>query len=414
MTTLALIQARMSSSRLPGKVLADIAGEPMIVRVVDRVRQAETIDRVAVVTSDQPDDDALARLCADRGIPCFRGSLDDVLDRFYRATLAFEGETIVRITGDCPLIDPAVIDRVVRAFELGGCDYATNTLRYTYPDGLDVEVFDRAALARAHAEAVKPSEREHVTPYLRLSGRFRTRNVEHATDLSKRGDQWCVDTADDLDFVRAVYFRLAEVPGFGFEDVLALLEREPMLLAIQAAKISNEGYYRSLYQEATLGTRQGSPPGRLIRLEGAYAFDETGNSFVDYAQSLEPVVIDFGRVETMKWLGQRLQDGLNALAAEAGLGARIGSSGHPLCASLWFADQTGADDPQLAARFADEAARRGVIVQGRHHLGAGHDDPAIEATLVAYASVLKALAAWIAEGERGRSIERVATAGRAR
>ncbi|MCS6800882.1 MAG: NTP transferase domain-containing protein [Chloroflexota bacterium] len=405
MTTLALIQARLSSSRLPGKVLADIGGRPMILHVVERVRAAATVDRVVVVTSDRADDDPLAALLARCALPYFRGSLEDVLDRYYRAACHYGGETIVRITGDCPLIDPAVIDTVVRAHHASGADYTTNTLRYTYPDGLDVEVFSFAALERAHREARKPSEREHVTPYLRNPERFRVKNVEHAVDLSPRQLRWCVDSADDLTFVRAVYARLGGRPLFGLNEVLALLEREPHLLSLQATTVSNEGYYRSLYREAELSAGRFPLPRRLVRAEGPYVIDEQGVAYLDYNQSLGPAAIDFARAEELKWLGRRLNDGLRALAFEAGFGDRLTVSGHPLAAVLHFRAEDGAEDLLFAAQFSQAAARHGVIVRGRHFLTKWHDYQAIEATLAAYAGVLKWLAARHRASGRGRRRE---------
>jgi len=174
---IAIIQARMGSSRFPGKTLADLAGRPMLSRVVERVSQSRAIDKVVVATSIAVGDDPIAEFCAKEGVLCFRGSEDDVLDRFYRAAKEHGADVVVRITADCPLIDAAVIDRVVERFQSGDCDYASNVLHYTYPDGLDTEVFSMAALAEAWREAKKPSEREHVTPYLRW-GRRRVVNVE--------------------------------------------------------------------------------------------------------------------------------------------------------------------------------------------------------------------------------------------
>src|SRR5262249_37789783 len=144
----AIVQARMNSSRLPGKVLQEIAGQPMLWHVVQRTRQAQLLDRVVVATSDQSSDDPLAEFCARENIPCFRGSEQDVLDRYYQAARSIQADGIVRITSDCPLIDPDVIDKVIRAYEEEHYDYAANVLRYTYPNGLDVEVFSMTALTR--------------------------------------------------------------------------------------------------------------------------------------------------------------------------------------------------------------------------------------------------------------------------
>jgi len=331
MKTLAIIQARFNSTRLPGKVLALIAGEPMLAHVVRRVRRAATIDDVVVATSTGAADDAVAAFCAERGIACFRGSEQDVLDRFYQAASQRGAQTVVRITGDCPLMDPAVIDRVVSALRHDGYDYVTNTLRYTFPDGLDVEAFTSAALAEAWRDARKPTEREHVTPYLRIAARLRTRNIEHSIDLSSRNLRWTVDEPEDLEFVRAIYAELAPTPDFGLQDVLELLERRPQLLELQGGAVMNEGYYTSLYDEASAraapaltlvesdawfaraqrvipGAAQtfskghtqyvrGTAPLFLARGKGSRVWDVDGNEYVDFVQGLLPNILGYAHDE---------------------------------------------------------------------------------------------------------------------
>jgi spore coat polysaccharide biosynthesis protein SpsF (cytidylyltransferase family) len=248
MNVVAIIQARMGSSRCPGKVLADVCGKPMIARVIERVRAAKRVDAVVLATSTLAEDDAIERFCLSQKVACVRGSQDDVLDRYYQAAKAFPAKTYVRITGDCPLHDGSVIDFVIREFLLRGVDYANNTLRYTFPNGLDTEVFTQQALDQAWREATQPAEREHVTPYLRLSGKFRTTCVEGTEDLAGT-HRWSVDHPDDLDFVRAVYAHLGE-RDFTFRDVLELLERQPELNRIQKNRPLHEGWYKSLYQQA--------------------------------------------------------------------------------------------------------------------------------------------------------------------
>ena len=201
----AIVQARMGSTRLPGKVLADIAGRPMLWHVVKRVRRAITLQQVIVATSTATADDAVAAFCRAHEIECYRGSENDVLDRYYRAAQSFGAEIVVRVTGDCPLIDAEVIDDVIRVFLADQCDYASNTLRITYPDGLDTEVFSFAALEKAWRQARLASEREHVTPYLRDSERFRVASVEHRGEGDIGRLRWTVDEPCDLAFVRALY-----------------------------------------------------------------------------------------------------------------------------------------------------------------------------------------------------------------
>jgi spore coat polysaccharide biosynthesis protein SpsF len=246
---LAIIQARLTSTRLPGKVLSDICGEPMLMRQISRVRTATRIDQVVVATSNDATDDPIADFCRANAVEVYRGNLEDVLDRFRGAACAFSGDIVVRLTGDCPLADPIVIDRVIEAFEAAGYDYASNILRPTFPDGLDVEVMSRSTLERAWKDARLPSEREHVTPYVYKHPEvFRLLGVENPRDLSAL--RWTVDNAADLAFVRRVYASLLpRGPGFGMDDVLALLAEQPDLAAINAGIRRNEGYERSLARD---------------------------------------------------------------------------------------------------------------------------------------------------------------------
>ena len=199
----------------------------MLAHVVGRVQRAQRVDEVAVATTDVPDDDAVVSECEQLGVRVFRGSEFDVLSRFAGAAAAFGAGTIVRITSDCPLIDPEVIDEVVCA--LGSADFAANTLERTYPQGLDVEVVSREALDRTAREAVEPYDREHVFPYVyRHPERFEFVSVTCEDDWS--GLRWTVDEAADLEFVRAVHARLGDPSSW--RDVLALVEREPELAEI--------------------------------------------------------------------------------------------------------------------------------------------------------------------------------------
>ena len=162
---LAILQARMGSTRLPGKVLRPIMGKPMLLRMIERVRASQEVDHLVVATTVSPSDDVIEEFCRKHSIRCFRGSENDVLDRFFQAARKFGGQSIVRITGDCPLMDPEVLDKVIRCYFLGAYDYASNTVECTFPDGLDVEVFSAQAMGVAHKKAKLLSEREHVTPF---------------------------------------------------------------------------------------------------------------------------------------------------------------------------------------------------------------------------------------------------------
>jgi len=254
MRIVAIIQSRMGSSRLPGKVLLDIAGQPMLARVVERTRQARKVDEVVVATTTDPSDDAVVALCQRRGYPYYRGSLYDVLDRYYQTAKTFGAEVIVRITADCPLIDPGVIDRTVQEFMLAGVDFAANRLpppwRRTYPIGLDTEVCTFAALERAWREADLPHHREHVMPYLyepatsnqqlpggSLSSTFRVLVVNHDVDGDRKSLghlRWTVDTAEDLNLIRQIYAHFPGRDDFTWLDVLELVQHNPELGQINA------------------------------------------------------------------------------------------------------------------------------------------------------------------------------------
>jgi len=255
---LVVVQARFGSSRLPGKVLADLAGKPLLARVLERAQRIAGIAGVVLATTDVEADAAVAALGRACGVEVFRGNENDVLDRYYQAARATGADPIVRVTADCPLLDPAVSAEVVGAYRTGAWDYVSNFADRRYPDGLDTEVFSFAALERAWREAALASEREHVTPYIwKHPERFRLGGVAGAQDLSSL--RWTVDQPADLDFVRAVFVALyREGEPFGMANVLDLLRRRPELRTINAGFITNEGYTRSLAKDAAV--RQEATP----------------------------------------------------------------------------------------------------------------------------------------------------------
>ncbi len=229
---LAIIQARTASTRLPLKVLTQLSGVPMLTRVVRRTKRARRLDEVLVATSVSAHDDAIEDLCGREGWPCFRGSEEDVLDRYFQAAKAHGGDPIVRITADCPLIDPGLIDDIVAVFLEGEWDYASNTIEpRTFPRGLDAEVFSFEALQKAWELDKNPAWREHVTPYIyRNPEGFRLKGVVHEADLSHM--RWTVDTPEDLQLVRRIYAAFDGDDHFTWKEVLALLEERPGWLEI--------------------------------------------------------------------------------------------------------------------------------------------------------------------------------------
>lgn len=242
--TLAFIQARMSSSRFSGKVLAPLLGRPLIMHMVERVRRASLLDDVVVLTSTDFSDDVLVSALVQARIPVFRGDLDDVLKRFGEAATFFGATEIVRLTGDCPLIDPAVIDGVIAARRANRADYASNIDPPSFPDGLDVECFTRDALDRACAAAMRPSKREHVTLWMRgeSAGLHRV-NLPAPVDCSAL--RLTVDYPDDLKAIRALAEELASPLTADLYDVLRVVAQRPEILKYNRHD-RNEGLAQSL------------------------------------------------------------------------------------------------------------------------------------------------------------------------
>lgn len=261
----AIIQARMSSSRLPGKVLLNLAGQPMLVHVVERASQAAMVEQVIIATTTDPTDDAIQKLCDERGYNCYRGSLLDVLDRYTQAARAYDAQTIVRLTADCPLIDPTIIDLTVRA--LADHDFAADRLpppwSRSLPIGLDVEVVTRTALERAWLEAQERHQREHVLPYLYEGVEFNSPRAPAASEgyytlqgTTPRGFKivqlhhtpdygalrWTVDTPADLELVRQMFPHLPDPVDFTWRDVLAVFERHPELAEINAQVVHKTAF----------------------------------------------------------------------------------------------------------------------------------------------------------------------------
>jgi spore coat polysaccharide biosynthesis protein SpsF len=238
-TIAAIIQARMGSTRLPGKVLRPLCGKTILAHVIDRVRSSQAIDEVVVATTDRAEDDAIAGLVSTLGVTLFRGSENDVLSRFYLAAFAANAHTIVRVTADCPLFDGVLLRAMLEEFAVQRrrgkrLDYLSNTLKRTYPRGLDVEILDFAALECAEREATRSFEREHVTPYIYgHPERFALKNFAGAADLSPH--RWTLDTEEDWRLIEAIYTALYRNERLiNTQEILDLLDRQPALAALNA------------------------------------------------------------------------------------------------------------------------------------------------------------------------------------
>jgi len=254
----AIVQARMGSERLPGKMLVDIAGKPLIQHVIDRISRSKKIDKIILATTDNPKDTILVQLAKKNSLDYFAGDEEDVLDRFYQSAKRFNIDIIVRITPDDPFKDPQVIDEIIGYYiqHLDKYDYVSNTIKSTYPEGLDIEVFSFSALEKAWREAQKLSEREHVTPYIwKHPDIFRLKNIEYVKDLSSL--RWTLDNKKDLTFAKEIYRRLYKRGKiFLMNDILELLDKNPHLIEINRDKARWEGYIRSLEKDKLSGFKE--------------------------------------------------------------------------------------------------------------------------------------------------------------
>ncbi|WP_061249369.1 aminotransferase class III-fold pyridoxal phosphate-dependent enzyme [Leptospira alstonii] len=246
MKVLAIVQARMGSTRFPNKVMKPILGKPMIGLLLERLSFSKKIDQIILATSIDSKNDSLEKYVRELGFEVFRGSENNVLDRYFQAAKKFNAQVIVRVTGDCPMIDPELVDSVIEAFEKEKVDYLTNTNPPTYPDGLDTEVFTFSSLERAHKETTRSIDQEHVTPFIRESDFFTTKNFSYNEDLSR--ERWTVDEPEDFEVVKSVFEEFSPRTDFSWLEVLDLFKKKPKLFHANRHLVRNEG--------ASMGTGQ--------------------------------------------------------------------------------------------------------------------------------------------------------------
>lgn len=270
MKTVAIVQARMGSTRLPDKVMKPIGGVPMIELLLARLARADEIDEIVVATSVDSRNQALVDYVSGLGYRCYQGSENDVLDRYIQAAKTVQADVIVRITGDCPLVDPALVDEAIRRFRAADVDYLSNTSQPSYPDGLDTEVFSFTALQRAGAETDKPYDHEHVTPYLRESGEFRQAALQNAEDLSAL--RWTVDESADFEVVTNVFAHFAPDIHFSWQEVLELQRSQPQLFSANQQIIRNEGATTGSGQKLWTRAKRVIPGGNMLLSKRAEMF----------------------------------------------------------------------------------------------------------------------------------------------
>ena len=247
MHTVAIVQARMVSTRLPGKILKPLAGKPALWHLINRLGYCKRLDQAVIATTTEEEDDVVEQFCRVHDVPCFRGSEEDVLDRYYQAAKTFNADPIVRITADCPVIDPTIVDEVVEGYSKGNFD--VYGLGGEFPDGLDCGLFSFWTLEDTWKHATLPSEREHVGPYMgKHPEKYRIGRYEKFKGLGHH--RWTLDEQADLRSLEAVFDRLYR-PGkiFFTQEILDLLEKEPQLMEINAGIIRNEGYLKSLAED---------------------------------------------------------------------------------------------------------------------------------------------------------------------
>jgi glutamate-1-semialdehyde aminotransferase/spore coat polysaccharide biosynthesis protein SpsF (cytidylyltransferase family) len=389
----------MGSTRLPGKVLMDLGGRPALAWVLRAARAAAGVDEVWVATSTAAADDPVARWCDDNSVPVHRGSEHDVLDRYTGAMLASGADVVVRLTGDCPLLDPAVIAQTVRLRAMTGAAYASNVDPPTWPDGLDCEVMTGDALATAAREATRPSDREHVTPFIRNNrARFPAETlISPLPDLAR--ERWTLDTADDLAFLRAVVSRLPGDQPPSHLDVLAVLDGEPQLRDLNRRETRNAGFAaaqtrepldtarsydrsRQLLERAErvipLGAQTFSksriqlPPGAaplfVTHGDGGRVYDVDGNEYVDLISALLPNVLGYRDPDVDLAIRRQLARGISfslATEAEAELAERL--IRHIPCAEMVRFGKNGTDATSAAVRLARAATRRDRLMLCGYH-----------------------------------------------
>ena len=238
-----MIQARTGSSRLPNKVLEKIENKPMIWHVINRVKQIKSVQQIVLITTQEKSDKVLLNIAEEEGVIGFAGNADDVLDRHFQCALNIDADPIIRITSDCPLIDPFLVEDILQFYLANDFDYVSNTIIPTYPDGLDTEIFSFSTLEKLIDHVKLPSEREHVTTSIPKNPQlFQFSNYKNEKDLSSF--RWTVDRPEDLQFVREIYSRMAPKTIFSMDDILKIISNEPDLLEINKGIFRNEGHLK--------------------------------------------------------------------------------------------------------------------------------------------------------------------------
>jgi glutamate-1-semialdehyde aminotransferase/spore coat polysaccharide biosynthesis protein SpsF (cytidylyltransferase family) len=410
MRTIAVVQARMSSSRFPGKMLEELGGVPLVLFVCQRLARAARVDGVVVATSAERDDDPLANAVTGAGLPVFRGSLDNVLQRFVEAARSQRADAVVRVTGDCPLVDPALVDEMVGRFRAGDLDYYSNVSPPSFPDGLDLEIVRFEALEAALAEVTEEHHREHVTTFIReRPSRFTSANRRYdGADLSTL--HWSVDYPEDLALVRDLLHE-AGGPSAGLADLLSASERCADIARRSRGGRPNEGaiktFMKSMEKRAPrptiakseewwqravrvipAGTQtlskgptqfvRGFAPKYLVRGEGSHIWDADGNEYIDYPMGLGPVTLGHGHPEVVAAVTRQLERG-NAFSLMHPLEVELAERLTAIvpCAEMVRFGKNGSDATAACIRAARAKTGRKYVARCGYH---GWQDWSIDAS----------------------------------
>lgn len=398
MRTIAIAQARMGSTRFPGKVLKPLNGRPVLDWVVNALRAARLVDEVIIATSDLDADDAIEGWCLGKNVICFRGSETDVLDRFYQCAKMYEADVVLRLTCDCPFLDPNVVDQVIQLRQMTGADYCSNNWPPTWPDGLDTECFTFRALEAAWQEATRETDRDCVTQYIiRNRDRFPSESLICPFPGMDK-ERWVLDTERDYLFCQEVAMRWGKITPPSCTDILNILNRTEWIREINKDGIRNERFYQglageslpprefgrsdSLYARASktipLGAQtlsksvaflpQGAAPLYLSHGDGARVFDVDGHDYVDLASALLPVILGYRDPDVDYAVRRQISAGMSfslSTKLECELAEKL-SSLIP-CAEMVRFGKTGTDVTTAAIRIARTYTGVDQVYVGGYH-----------------------------------------------
>jgi glutamate-1-semialdehyde 2,1-aminomutase len=385
MNIVAIVQARMGSSRLPGKVMKPITGRPMIELLLARLECSKEIDQIVVASADTPENKPLAAQVENLGFPCFLGSENDVLSRYYLAAIQFNADVVVRITGDCPFVDGGLVDQLISEFKRCDCDYYSNVSPPSLPDGLDIEVFSFGALEYAQQNARSAFDREHVTPFLRQSEQISKGNFSHSSDLS--GIRWTVDEPEDFIVVSRVFEHFAPDIHFPWQAIYSLYQDSPEVFSENQSIIRNEGKNMGTGQKLWKRAKKVIPGGNMLlskrsemflpeqwpsyfsKAKGCQVWDLDGNQYTDmFIMGIGTNILGYGHPEVDAAVQEVISSGnmstLNA-PEEVFLAEKLVEL-HPWADMVRFA-RSGGEANAIAIRIARAATGKDKVAICGYH-----------------------------------------------